>query len=105
MKGRLMPKIGRFTSDEAKDTFLRTYDALAAQWPIPSTQFDVETSFGTTRVRKSGTGEGAPILLLPGMPGNGQAWLRFIEDLARDRVVYTPDVMGWAGRCQQTAPL
>ncbi|MFR9751767.1 alpha/beta fold hydrolase [Nocardia sp. 004] len=100
-----MPKIGRFTSDEARDTFLRAYDVLAAQWPVPSTQRVVETSFGTTPVRASGTGDGAPILLLPGVSGNGQVWLRFIEDLARDRVVYTPDIMGWPGRCTQTAPM
>ncbi|QIS19437.1 alpha/beta fold hydrolase [Nocardia terpenica] len=100
-----MPKTGRFTSEEAKATFLRAYDTLAAKWPVPSTCLDIETSFGTTRVRKSGSGQGAPIVLLPGIGGNGQVWFRFIEDLARDRVVYTPDVIGWAGRCVQTAPL
>lgn len=100
-----MPKIGRFTSEEAKSTFLRAYDEIAAKWPAPSTYIDVETSFGTTRVRKSGSGAGAPIVLLPGIGGNGQVWFRFIEELARDRVVYTPDVIGWAGRCVQTAPL
>lgn len=100
-----MPKIGRFTSDEVESTYLRAYDTLAAQWPVSSTEVDVETSFGTTRVRKSGTGEGAPLLLLPGMGGNCLFWGPFIEDLARDRVVYTPDVIGWAGRCVQTAPM
>ncbi len=100
-----MPKIGRFTSQKAKDEFLRAYEAVAATWPVPSTNLDVETSFGTTRVRRSGSGEGAPIVLLPGIGGNGQIWHRFIEDLSRDHVVYTPDVIGWAGRCVQTAPL
>lgn len=100
-----MPKIGRFTSDAAKATYLRAYDAIAEQWPVPSTDIDVETSFGTTRVRKSGAGEGVPLLLLPGLSGNSLFWGPFLEDLARDRVVYTPDVMGWAGRCEQTTPL
>ncbi|NNH68473.1 alpha/beta hydrolase [Nocardia uniformis] len=101
----MMPKIGRFTSEEAKATFLRVYDGVAAKWPVPSSNIDVETSFGTTRVRRSGQGEGAPIVLLPGIGGNGQVWFRFIEELARDHVVYTPDVIGWAGRCVQTAPV
>lgn len=100
-----MPKTGRFTSDDAKAAHRRAYDALAARWPVPSTTFDVETSFGTTHVRRSGAGEGAPILLLPGIAGNGTVWHRFIEDFARDRVVYTPDVIGWPGRCVQTEPL
>ncbi|MFJ1455310.1 alpha/beta fold hydrolase [Nocardia sp. N2S4-5] len=100
-----MPKIGRFTSAEAEAAFRHAYDVVAAKWPVPSTSADVETSFGTTRVRSSGSGPGAPIVLLPGIGGNGQVWFRFIEELARDRVVYTPDVIGWAGRCVQTAPL
>lgn len=100
-----MPKIGRFTNAEAKTAFLTAYDTLAAQWPVPSVDLDIETPFGTTRVRKSGAGEGAPIVLLPGIGGNGMVWHRFIEVLSRDRVVYTPDVIGWAGRCEQTAPL
>ncbi len=100
-----MPKIGRFTNREAMETFQRAYDAVAAKWPVPSTLIDVETSFGTTRVRKSGHGQGAPIVLLPGIGGNGQVWFRFIEDLARNHVVYTPDVIGWAGQCVQSAPL
>lgn len=100
-----MPKIGRFASEEAKAAFLSAYEATAAKWPVPSTDIDLETSFGTTRVRKSGSGSGAPIVLLPGIGGNGLVWSRFIEDLAREHVVYTPDVMGWAGRCVQSAPL
>lgn len=100
-----MPKIGRFTSAEAKADFFRAYDTVAARWPVPSVDIDVETPFGTTRVRKSGVAEGAPIVLLPGIGGNGMVWHRFIGELSRDRVVYTPDVIGWAGRCEQTAPL
>ncbi|WP_327147334.1 alpha/beta fold hydrolase [Nocardia sp. NBC_01329] len=100
-----MPKIGRFKSDEAKFEYLRVYDAAARRWPVPSTELDVETSFGTTRVRKSGTGKGEPVLLLPGISGSGLVWHRFIEDFARERVVYTPDVIGWPGRCVQTAPV
>lgn len=100
-----MPKVGRFINDNAKAEYLRVYDAWAQRWPVPSTVLDVETSFGTTRVRKSGTGRGEPVFLLPGIMGNGLVWHRFIEDFARDRVVYTPDVIGWPGRCVQTAPV
>ena len=100
-----MPKIGQFKNATAKAHFLREYDSMAAKWPVPSTQLDIETSFGSTRVRKSGSGGGVPLVLLPGIGGNGQIWHRFIADLASDRIVYTPDVIGWAGRCEQTAPV
>ncbi|MFF0612827.1 alpha/beta fold hydrolase [Nocardia tengchongensis] len=100
-----MAKIGRFKNEQAKSDYLRAYDELAAQWPVPATDLDIETSFGTTRLRKSGNGEGAPIVLLPGMPGMGLFWMPFIEEMAREHVVYTVDPMGWAGRSEQTAPL
>ena len=37
-----MPKIGRFTNDEAKAEYLRVYDAWAQRWPVPSTVLDVD---------------------------------------------------------------
>lgn len=100
-----MPKLGRFANEEAEAVYLRHYDAVAAQWPVPSEDLDAETSFGITRVRKSGSGAGSPILLLPGLSGNGLLWSPFIADFSRDRAVYTPDVIGWAGRSVQTAPV
>ncbi|MFE3989610.1 alpha/beta fold hydrolase [Nocardia tengchongensis] len=100
-----MAKIGRFKNEQAKSEYLRAYDAVAAQWPVAAADLDIETSFGTTRVRKSGTGEGAPIVMLPGMPGMGLFWMPFIEELSREHVVYVVDPLGWAGRSEQTAPL
>ncbi|OZC54633.1 hypothetical protein CH267_15190 [Rhodococcus sp. 06-621-2] len=103
--GRTMPKIGRFSSEKDSRRFTDVYDAIADRWPVPSTSVDVDTSFGSTYVRRSGTGEGLPIVVLPGIGGNSLVWGRFIEALAHDHVVYTPDVIGWAGRCKQTAPV
>ncbi|WP_067657792.1 alpha/beta fold hydrolase [Nocardia harenae] len=100
-----MAKIGKFSSAAGEARFRAAYDAVAARWPVPSTEHEVPTSFGSTYVRKSGRGSGAPIALLPGIGGNGQVWYPFVEELARDHVVLTPDVIGWAGRCEQTAPV
>ncbi|MFC3962431.1 alpha/beta fold hydrolase [Nocardia jiangsuensis] len=100
-----MARIGRFSSAASEARFRAAYAAVAARWPVPSTEHQVPTAFGSTYVRKSGAGDGAPIVLLPGIGGNGQVWYPFIEELARDHVVYTPDVIGWAGRCVQTAPV
>ncbi|GAB2516958.1 alpha/beta fold hydrolase [Nocardia heshunensis] len=98
-------KIGRFISAKAKAKYLSAYDVVAAQWPVPSTELDIKTSYGTTRVRESGSGYDIPIVLLPGMPGNSLFWESVIADLSRDRVVYAIDPLGWAGRSEQTAPL
>lgn len=100
-----MAKIGRFKNDAARDAYLRAYAAVEEMWPVPSTQHDIETSFGSTHVRRSGSGGGVPIVLLHAVGGNSLVWHRSIEELTRDRVVYALDTIGTAGRSVQTAPL
>ncbi|MEV6769037.1 alpha/beta hydrolase [Nocardia sp. NPDC051030] len=98
-------KIGQWKSDAAQATYMKAYRAAETEWPIPSTDLEIETSFGTTYVRKSGSGGGAPLVLIPGFQGNSLAWYPLIEDLARDRTVYMPDVIGTPGLSVQTAPI
>lgn len=110
-----MAKIGRFRNATDEAAFLRAYEAVGAEWPVSFTDLDIETSFGTTRVRRSGEAPAiggttresgpAPLMLFPGITGNGMASRGFVEELSKDRVVYTPDIMGWPGRCRQTAPI
>lgn len=100
-----MPRIGRFTSDAAREKYERAYQALETLWPLPSTAVEVATSFGTTHVRRSGSGPGIPLVLLHGLNGNGLSWHAVVAELAAHRTVYAPDVVGTAGRSVQTAPL
>ncbi|MEN5076051.1 alpha/beta fold hydrolase [Isoptericola cucumis] len=100
-----MATTGRFTNDDARERYEAAYDALAARWPVPSTDLPVPTSFGPTRVRRSGAGDGIPLVLLHGLNGSGLSWHGVVERLAAERVVYAPDVVGTAGRSVQTAPL
>ena len=100
-----MPKIGRFKNDASQQAYDRVYRELEGRWPVPSTQLEVPTSFGTTHVRKSGTGTQTPIFLVHALGANCLQWHIVIEDLCRDRVVYALDTIGTAGRSVQTAPL
>ncbi|WP_378734823.1 alpha/beta fold hydrolase [Nocardia brasiliensis] len=100
-----MTKIGKFKNDQARETFLRAYEALETLWPLPATTLDIQTALGSTHVRHSGSGAKTPIVLLHPIGGNGLVWHSIIEDLARDRVVYALDTIGTAGRSVQTAPL
>ncbi|MGI5187531.1 alpha/beta fold hydrolase [Promicromonospora sp. CA-289599] len=100
-----MARIGRFKNDSARDAYLRTYDAMEGLWPLPSTQVDVPTGFGPTHVRRSGSGDGVPLVLLHGFGGNGLHWHDIVAGLARGRVVLALDTIGTAGRSVQTAPL
>lgn len=100
-----MPKIGRFKNEASKQAYESIYRELEGTWPVPSTQLDVPTSFGTTHVRRSGTGTETPIVLLHAVGANCLQWHIVIEDLCRDRVVYALDTIGTAGRSVHTAPL
>jgi pimeloyl-ACP methyl ester carboxylesterase len=100
-----MARIGRFRSDEAREAYLRTYDAMAELWPLPAVLADVPTPFGATHVRQSGDGDGMPLVLLAGVLGNSLHWRQIVEGLAQSRAVYALDTIGAAGRSVQTAPL
>ena len=100
-----MATTGRFTNDTARARYEAAYTDLAARWPLPATDLTVETSFGPTHVRRSGTGTRTPLVLLHGLNGSGLSWHGVVERLAADRLVYAPDVVGTAGRSVQTAPL
>lgn len=100
-----MPKIGRFKNDASKQSYDRVYQALEGTWPVPSTQLDIPTSFGTTHVRQSGSGTETPIVLVHSLGANCLQWHIVIEDLCRDRVVYALDTIGTPGRSVQTAPI
>lgn len=100
-----MARIGRFRSGEARAQYLRTYDEMERLWPLPATVTDVPTRFGATHVRRSGTGDGLPLVLLAGLLGHSLHWHRVVEGLARGRAVYALDTIGAPGRSVQTAPL
>lgn len=100
-----MAKIGRFKNEDTRRAFLAAYDELEAEWPLPATTRDVETSFGRTHVRLSGSGAAIPLVLLHPVGANGLAWSVVAEEFAADRVIHAPDTIGTAGRTVQTAPV
>ncbi|MFI8975807.1 alpha/beta fold hydrolase [Nocardia asteroides] len=99
-----MAKIGKFKNDKAREEYLLAYRALERELPVPTTTTDIATSFGTTRVRRAGRGEGVPLVLLHSLGANSLAWNHVLDDLARDRVVYLPEMLGVPGLSVQTAP-
>ncbi len=82
------------------------YDrAVEELWPVPSEELDIPTSYGTTRVRRSGSGQGAPLVLLHGNSGTSVGWFTIVEALAEEHEVLAVDVIGTMGRSVQTRPL
>ncbi|MFC4127655.1 alpha/beta fold hydrolase [Nocardia rhizosphaerae] len=100
-----MAKLGKFKNDAAREEYLQAYRALERGLPVETTTSDIETSFGRTRVRAAGRGTGTPIVLLHSLGGNSLSWNHVIADIARDRAVYLPEMIGVPGLSVQTAPI
>jgi pimeloyl-ACP methyl ester carboxylesterase len=95
-----------FRSPEAATRYFEIYDRLVDDhWPAPYEELDVASSFGTTRVRVSGTGAATPLVLLHPTAGSSVGWYPLMPMLGADRRVYTPDTMGGPGRSVQTEPI
>lgn len=85
-----------YKSQEGYDAMMSLYRQYLSKWPVPYQEIDVETTWGTTHVIKSGVSRGAPVVVLHG--GGSNAALTCLADLARDNAVYTVDIMGDAGK-------
>ncbi|MEX2486069.1 MAG: hypothetical protein WD377_00485 [Nitriliruptoraceae bacterium] len=95
-------RVAAFRSVGARERFNALYDrAVVELWPVPSEELDVPTSFGTTRIRRSGTGAGAPLLLLHGNSGTSVGWFTVVGPLAATHEVLAVDVIGTVGRSVQ----
>lgn len=97
--------LGKFVDRKAQEKYLATYDAILRKWPVPAEELDVETRFGPTRVRRSGTGKGTPIVLLHGVMGTSLSWYSYVAELAERHTVYAVDTIGEPGRSVQTRPV
>ena len=99
-------RVGGFKSDEERARYYQIYDRfLNRHWPVDRVELDVDTRFGPTHVRRSGTGDGDPLLLVHPTSGSSLGWHSIIEPLAAHGTVYTPDTIGTIGRSVQTAPI
>ncbi|GAB3431398.1 alpha/beta fold hydrolase [Actinophytocola sediminis] len=97
--------IGEFVDQKARDRYFAAYAAILRKWPVPAEELDIRTRFGSTRVRRSGTGQDTPIVLLPGIMGTSVSWYPYVAELSARRPVYAVDTLGEAGHSIQTRPL
>ncbi|WP_454788791.1 alpha/beta fold hydrolase [Mycolicibacterium lutetiense] len=93
--------LGAFVSDAAFEHFLAAYRAGMAALP-PFELFDVPTSFGTVRAyRFTGSGDGTPVVLLPGRNASTPMYQTNLGPLLEHRTVYGIDLLGEAGMSVQ----
>ena len=96
------PSYHPFKSARAKAKYLGLYDRRARQWPVASTSKTVDTSYGRTFVRMSGSSGSPPLVLLHGIGGNSLMWLPNIEALSRCCKTYAVDNIYDCGRSVYT---
>ena len=77
-----------FRSEEAKERYLTHYDQRAKKWPIASVTKMVETSYGQTFIRISGSQDESPLVLLTGGGCNSLIWLPIIKSLSQNYCTY-----------------
>ncbi|MEU0571311.1 alpha/beta fold hydrolase [Nonomuraea sp. NPDC005983] len=104
-EGGSRDQVGRFTTSESRDAFLRAYDKAMTLWPDERDFLDVDTSFGTTRVHRHGAGPGEPIVLLHGHGANASTWYGLVERLGREHPVHAVDTIDDPGGSVQREPV
>ncbi|MFI9789082.1 alpha/beta fold hydrolase [Kitasatospora sp. NPDC051984] len=98
--------MSEFRNAQAAARFQAAYDhALATLWPGPRTAIDVPGPYGTTRVHRTGTESGRPIVLLAASGGNSLMWHHHLGQLAEHHPVFALDPIGEPGASKQTAPI
>ena len=95
-------KVGHFKSEEARAEFLRRYDEMLEHWPVPSAELELDTDYGTTHVRRSGSPDSSSMVLVHPNLGTSLAWWRLVEPLAKAHQVFAVDTIGALGRSVQT---
>jgi len=107
--GRFTVRTGHYVDPDARDHFRRAYKAAAARAPLHCAE-DVDTPFGTVRVRRflarrpDGT-LAAPLVLLPGTGAPGLVFADLVPALSERREVLLVDALGGPGGSHQEVPL
>ncbi len=96
------PEYHPFRSAEAKEEYLQLYDDRAKSWPVPSETKMVETSYGQTFVRISGSADAPSLVLLPGGSATSLMWIPNVEALSGHYRTYAVDNIYDVGRSVYT---
>lgn len=94
-----------FKTPEGEAAFLAAYDAAMKLWPVPYTEMDLPSQFGTTHVVISGQKDGPPLVLLHGYMATSTMWSPNIADFSKDYCVYAIDVMGQPSKSIPREPI
>ncbi len=91
-----------YKSDEVKQQVLKLYDEKLASLNISYQNIDVETSFGQTRVIKTGNEQGKKIVLFHGINAGSPVTIEPIKELVKEYLIYSVDTVGQTTKSAET---
>ncbi len=94
-----------FKSQKAKEMFMELYNDLAKEWPVSSQTVMIDTSFGRTFIRISGSEAAPPLVLLHPGGSNSLSWIPQIKKLSEHFKIYAIDNIYDNGLSIYTKPL
>jgi pimeloyl-ACP methyl ester carboxylesterase len=90
-----------FKTPEGGRRYLRAYDQVLAQWPVPYQELEVPTPFGDTHIIVSGPEGAPPLVLLHATGTSSTGWLLNVGPLSQHYRVYAVDLLGEPGKTRQ----
>lgn len=91
-----------YKSQEAKQNIHQLYEEKLASLNIPYQEIDVQTSFGRTRIIKTGNQEGKKIVLFHGINAGAPLTIEAVKGLAQNYCLIAVDTLGQATKSDET---
>lgn len=91
-----------YKSETAKQKVLNLYDEKLKSLNVPYQEIDVNTSYGRTRVIKTGNENGKKVVLFHGINAGAPLTLEAVKDLREDCLLFAIDTIGQATKSDDT---
>jgi pimeloyl-ACP methyl ester carboxylesterase len=105
MNNNMFPEYHPFKSQKAKEKFFEIYNDMEKQWPVPYQKAMIETSYGKTYIRISGSKDASPLVLLHPGGSNSLSWIPQIKELSEYFIIYAIDNIYDNGLSVYTKPI
>ncbi len=91
-----------YKNETAQKEIFGLYEEKLESLKIPYQEIDVQTSFGRTRIIKTGNEQGQKIVLFHGINAGAPLALESVKELSADYLLYAIDTIGQATKSDET---
>lgn len=90
-----------YKNQKAKTNIMSLYEEKLNSLQIDFNEIDIKSSYGNTRVIKTGNENGKPIVLFHGINAGAPLTLEAVKDLRKDYLLYAIDTVGQATKSDE----